>query len=191
MGLPALLFQTCPSKQGGLTAGLLWSVWATLWHSLEQPLADPSYSPLPINMPFPKRAKQEPLSHRHRSLSTYRFVPTTNHQQQPTTNHNHNNNQQPTTNNQPPTTNHQLQPTTTTTATTTTTTNNNNNRQPTTTNDTNNNNKPKKNNSNINTTTTVWPPTITSARQWRCCRDMPGYVSASTRGGSFPCTAVT
>ena len=82
-------------------------------------------------MPFPKRAKQEPLSHRHRSLSTYRFVPTTNHQQQPTTNHNHN--QQPTTNYQQPTTNHQLQPTTTTTtATTTTTTNNNNNRQPTT-----------------------------------------------------------
>ena len=36
MPLPAVRFSTCPAKQAGLTACLLWSIWATLWLSLQQ-----------------------------------------------------------------------------------------------------------------------------------------------------------
>ena len=47
-GSPTLLLETCPSKQAGLTVGLLWSIWATLWLSLEQrsswPRLQTSYS---------------------------------------------------------------------------------------------------------------------------------------------------
>ena len=34
--LPAIVCQTCRAKHAGLTVGLLRSVWATPWHSLEQ-----------------------------------------------------------------------------------------------------------------------------------------------------------
>ena len=54
-GSPSLLFQTCPSRQARPTAGLcsapgrprgfalplLWSVWARLWHSVEQSSSSP------------------------------------------------------------------------------------------------------------------------------------------------------